>query len=259
MKKLIKELTRWTLVAAVVGIFLVAGSAERHAMAMDVEVQDDEIASLEEGSVVRRQLLFRAGRFELEPKMMFSLNDAYVRNAMIGLSGSYFLNNYFGIGASFGFGALQFDTSMRGHLESGLDAQGGDALAQTSFSHLGWALDTGLIYVPAFGKLSIMNSAITHYDFHIFGGMAVVNESADAALEGATPDTVLEGIRPGGMFGLGMRFFVGHSVSMNFQVRNYLYTRAEVSQGSADPRLGNMVLLSLGFGFYFPGEVQISR
>lgn len=259
MKKLITELMRWTIAAAVVAAFMFATSADREVMAMDVEVQDDEIASLEEGPAVRRRLLYRAGRLELEPKMMFTLNDAYIRNGIVGLSASYFLTNSFGMGGSFGFGALQLDTSMRGHLENGLEAQGGDALARTSFSHVGWTVDAGLIYVPAFGKFSVMNSAITHYDFHVLGGMAIVNEGADPALDGASPDAVLEGIRPGGMFGVGLRLFVGNSISMNFQVRNYLYTRAEISQGSADPRLSNMVLLSVGVGIFFPGEVQISR
>ena len=260
MQNLSKEIMRWAVAVAVVAMFFAVDSSDKEVLAMDIEAEDDEIASLTDGPIVRRQLLHRAGRFELEPKATFTLNDAYVRNGIFGLSASIFLDNAFGLTASAGIGALNFDTSLRRSLEARLDDRGGGELEETAYSQVGWAADVGLTYVPMFGKFSVLNSFFSHYDVHFLGGMALISESAlPAAGDDGEVHPELEGIRPGGMFGAGMRFFLSDGFSMNFQVRSYLYPRTEISQGDAEARLGNMVMLSLGVGIFLPGDVQISR
>lgn len=255
-----KNLALWVVVLATALTGLGIDDVTRDASASEgVEFDEYDVATVTDRAIVRRQLLYRAGRIELEPKVTFSLNDAYVRNGVVGLSASYFLDNSFGIGASAGFGALGMDTSLRRGLETRLQERGGSELANTAYSRVGWMLDAGLIYVPAFGKASLMNSIFSHYDIHLLGGMAIINESADSAVDGGATYPELEGIRPGGMFGLGLRFFMADAFSMNLQVRNYLFPRAEISQGNAEPRLGSMVMFSLGVGIYLPGDVQISR
>ena len=258
MKKLTKEMMRWFIAVAAVALFFAVDGGQQSAMAMDLQADDDEIASLEEGPIVRRRLLYRSGRLEIEPKVTFTTNDALIRNILPGVALNYYLNNAFGIGASFGFGALHMDTSLKRSMEDTLTRE---RLEDTSYSRIGWASDVSIIYVPLFGKFSLMNSVITHYDLHLFGGMSIVNEVALSALgdEGNEPDPVLGGIRPGGMFGAGMRFFMNDSLALNFQVRNNLFPRAQLSQGSAEPGLKNTVMVSVGVGIFLPGEVQISR
>lgn len=257
MDKVRKATTNWLVL-----VVMVAGSyvwAPGEAMASESTEIVDEIASLETGPIVRRQLLHRSARLEVQPMLAFSLNDAFIRNGMPGLSASYFLNNVFGVGVTANFGALHFDTSLRRNLEAELSTANPSRLEEISYSKFNWTVDLGLIYVPAFGKFSVMNSFFTHYDFHLMGGMAMVNETVEAAVDGGFEDGGLAGLRPGGMFGGGLRFFMGDRISVNFQLRNYLFTRAQVSQGSAAPQLGNTVILSAGVGIFLPGEVMISR
>lgn len=255
---------QFALVAAIlawgVGVFGTADSAMADELT-DVEVDDTEIASLEEGPIVRRQLLHRASRFEVQPSVLFTLNDAYVRNGIAGLSGRYFLNNSFGFGASAGVGVLQLDTNLRSHLESELEAGGPDDWEdETSFSEVGFIADFGLIWVPAFGKMSVMNSLFSHYDFNVTAGMGFVHQRAETASGNGDPDAELEGLQPAPMFGAGLRFFVSDRTALNFELRNYLnFSHAEISQGDADPRLGLMSTFSVGVGFFFPGDVHISR
>lgn len=242
--------------ALVVGALAMHGTTQ-HVEATEVEIEDDEIASMQEGPTVRRQLLHRSGRVEFAPQGTFSLNDAFMRNAMPGVGVSYFLNNSFGITGSFNYGLLQLDTSLRSDMDETLDDQ---SLEETSYSRIGWALDAGLVYVPAFGKFTLMNSVTTHYDFHLFGGLGVVNEVAESASGDGEIDPEMEGVRPGGMFGAGLRFFLGDAISLNFQVRNYLMARSQpISQGGADLQLGNTLLFTTGIGIFWPGDVQISR
>ena len=245
-------------VVAAVGFGVVAAQGTvQQAQATEVEIEDEEITAMEEGPTVRRQLLHRSGRLEVMPQATFSLNDAFIRNAMPGLTGSYFLNNSFGITGNFSFGALQFDTSLRNNLDSVLGEQGRQ---QTSYSRIGWSGDVGLVYVPAFGKFTVMNSVTTHYDFHLFGGMGVINEVSESASGDGDIDPQMEGVRPGGMMGAGLRFFMSDMVALNFQARNYLMARSqEVSQGDADLQLGNTVMFSAGVGIFWPGDVQIAR
>ncbi len=226
--------------------------------AADESHYDEEIASLATGPIVRRQLLHRSGRFEVQPMAAFSLNDAFIRNTLPGLSGTFFLNNVFGLGATFNFGALHLDTSLRRNLEETLGDSGLQS-RNVSYSKIQWSMDAGLVYVPAFGKFSVMNSFFTHYDIHLMLGMAMIGESAEAALETVVVDEGLSGVRPGGMVGAGLRFFLGDMLSLNFQMRNYIASRATISSGAAAPQLGNTVILSAGVGIYFPGEVRISR
>lgn len=257
MKKARRAMAQWFLVFTVVAGSWAFSSAEAAAEeTMGSSEFDEEIASLETGPIVRRQLLHRSARLEIQPMMAFSLNDAFIRNGLPGVSISYYLNNLFGIGATANFGALQMDTSLRRNLEATLDD---GRLGGISYSKFQWTMDAGLIYVPAFGKFSVMDSFFAHYDFHLMGGMAMIGESVEPALAGTEGDPGLSGVRPGGMFGAGMRFFLGDMISLNLQMRNYVAARAEVSSGAASTQLGNTVILSAGIGIFLPGEVKISR
>lgn len=261
MKELMKRGLRVAVVTTLAIAVVAAWGSEQTATASedvtDVEIQDDEIASLEEGPIVRRQLLHRASRLELEPKATFTLNDTYVRNGIVGLSGTYFLNNAFGFGASVGMGVLSRDTSLRRNLEGQMT--GGDQ-DEISYSEVGFMADASLVWVPAFGKLSVMSSMFSHYDFHILGGMGFVQQSAETASGSGSADPELEGVQAAPMVGAGLRFFTSDRMSLNFQLRNYLnFNHAEISRGNADPRLGLMTMFSVGLGFYLPGDVHISR
>ena len=256
MKKGLSSVTRWVVVfALVLGSLQYTATEAEAATGLDAEA-DTEIASLATGPIVRRQLLHRSGRFEIQPMVAFSANDAFVRNVLPGVSGAYFLNNVFGLGGSFNFGALQLDTSLRRNLEATVPE---NRLNTISYARFNWTMDAGLIYVPMFGKFSVMNTFFTHYDVHVMGGMALISDGSLSAQEGMAGDPGLSGVRPGGMLGAGVRFFLGDMISLNFQMRNYVTTRAEISSGSASPQLGNTVILSGGVGIYLPGEVKISR
>lgn len=215
-------------------------------------------AGYESGPIVRRQLLFRSGRLEVQPMVAFTLNDAFIRNGMGGVNATLHLNNVFGIGGTFNYGLMQMDTSLRENVQQTLEARAPNQLRNLSYSYINWAADVGLTYVPIFGKFSIFNSMITHYDIHLIGGLAIVNEAAIAA-GGGEPDAGLSGTRPGGMIGAGVRLFIGEMFSLNFEARDYIYNRAQVSDGAATLQLSNNVVMSFGVGIFFPGNVKISR
>lgn len=216
-------------------------------------------SAFEGGPIVRRQLLHRSSRLEIQPQASFTLNDAFIRNTLVGATVNYHLNNVFSVGVSGGFGALHSDTSLRKNVDLTLSQQDRARFNEISYSQIDWAADIGMSYVPLFGKFSVMNKVITHYDVHVTGGVAFISESAVSASGDGSVDAIQDGVKPGGMVGVGMRFFLTDMFSLNADVRSYIYQRAEVSRGGANPQLSPTMLMTVGIGVFLPGDVKISR
>lgn len=227
------------------------------------ETSDEYYAPVDEssGPIVRRQLLYRSSRLEIQPLVAQTLNDSFIRNTLAGAQISYHLNNSFAVGVTAAYGVLQTDTDLRENVFKTLKEEDQNRLDKLSYSYVEWAADLGISYVPIFGKFTILNGLITHYDFHVMGGLSVVSEKGVKADEKSViaVDSGLEGIRPGGMIGAGFRFFVGDMISINVDMRDYIYSRAQVSSGAVNPQLSNNLVLSLGVGIFLPGDVKISR
>ncbi len=216
----------------------------------------DEDAAVSGGDIVRRKLLYRSTRFEVAPQINFTIADSFRRNMLVGAGISYHLTNEWSFAASGGFGALQFETDLSDNLASSLTPA---ALADVTYSYIKWQADIGLSYVPIFGKVSILSSTSLAYDFHITGGFSAVTEAAEAAASNGRVDESLEGFRPGGFLQFGVRMFLSDMMSLNVDIKNLLYSRSEISRGSADPEFQDTVMLGVGLSFFLPGEVKISR
>lgn len=238
------RLMPWAVCAAVILGILVA----------DVqEVQAQRRASLEEGPIVRRQLLYRSSRFELQPRIGATLNDSYLRNVLVGVDANYYLTNQFGLGVGGYFSAVKLNTDLLDQLEATTDAAADLALTETTM-----LFSAHITYVPIFGKFALFKkAAIVDYDFHLVAGIG----GALLGARGNTENEQLSGFKPGPMIGLGLRLFVADSVAVTIDFRDYIYSSAEVQEGAINPQseLSNNFALGLGVSFFFPGEVPISR
>lgn len=221
--------------------------------------QDEHETAREAGPVIRHQLLYRSTRFELAPMFGMTLNDAYLRNGIVGAQLSYHLTNTWGVSLVAGGGVTQFDTDLRERLEERVTASRPNELNEISYSYVQFVGGLEVSYVPIVGKFSLFNSAITNFDIHLIGGFGGVLEAAETAAENGQVDEQLEGFRPAPVLGAGARFFMGDGISANVQVRDYLYSRSEISTLTANPEFKNNVLVTMGLSFFFPQDVKISR
>ena len=219
----------------------------------------EEVTARESGSVIRHQLLYRSTRFEMAPIVGMTLNDAYVRNGIVGAALSYHLTNEWGLSLVGGYGVTQFDTSLRESVEAKLDQAAPERLSELSYSYVQWLAGLEVSYVPIVGKFSLFDSAIINYDMHLMGGFTFIGETAVSAIDGGSVDEQLEGVRPSPTVGIGMRLFLSEGISANLDVRDYIYSRSEVSTLTSDPELKNNVMVTLGMSFFFPSDVKISR
>lgn len=214
-------------------------------------------ASLEEGPIVRRKLLFRSSRFELTPRLSSTMNDAYKRNLMVGLDANYHLTNHFSLGVSVGYGVLASNTDLLDQVNASVDPAISNSLRYATTQVL---FDAHISYVPLFGKISVLDSTVLNYDLSLdlgFGG-ALIAAVADGEADG---DDLLSGFKPAPVVGLGFRLFVTDSIAVNFNIKDYIYSIADVQEEGVEPvtELRNNFAVGIGASFFFPTDVKVSR
>jgi len=248
---------RWMV--ALVAAWLVAVPAQRAFAEQDTAVEEADESAVDDGPIVRHKLLYRSTRFEIAPHAALSINDAFRRNVLFGANVMYHLTNEFGIGASFAYGPIHFNTSLANNVRDTLQSTNPGALQTISYTQMQFMGAVSLGYVPIFGKFSLLKSASFNYDLHLGLGVSFVSEQATAAVDGGATDDALTSLRPGGEFDLGFRLFLTDMLSLNVDLKNLFYSRAEVSAGSASAELSHVPVATVGVGIFFPGEVKISR
>lgn len=245
--------------ALVVGASLLT-PALAQAQAPEGEEEYLKKSPLEEGgAVVRRKLLFRSTRFEAAPLVGFTLADPFSRNILVGANLSFHLTNSFGIGVTGGFGVANLPTDLRTNIQEQVPE---DQRQDIAFSNINWLASVEGSYVPIFGKMSIMDGAILNYDLHLIFGVGFVGQGADPGVENGQPLDALENIEGGTvapMVGFGGRFYVNDFISINVELRDYIYSSVLISAGDNDPELRNNLMLSAGASFFLPTAVKVSR
>ncbi|MCA9563252.1 MAG: outer membrane beta-barrel domain-containing protein [Myxococcales bacterium] len=205
--------------------------------------------SLEEGPIVRRQLLFRSARLELTPMLQHSLNDTYQRTLFLGLGVNYHLTNAFSIGLTAGWGALSYDTGLADNIAASNPAVN----RRLNFAENTLLTNIHIGFVPFYGKFNFLRASTINWDFHLIVGAAGALVSADS------PD--IEGFKFGPAFGAGFRFYVNGDTALSLDVTDHMYSVADIQRDGtrADEQFSHTVLFSLGVSFFVTGDLRVSR
>lgn len=211
---------------------------------------------LEEGDAIRERLLLRGGRFEITPTMGFTLNDAFRRNALVGVHVGYHFSDSVAVGLT-GFYGLAFDSDLSDQIASNQGERGRD---KGEFSDLKTVVSLDLIYTPLTGKFAAFGRSVFNYDIHAIVGLGGVSVSGSTKLEGFTPAPVI---------GLGMRTFIGQGLAFNIEIRDYIFSsslneiREVDTTGKAasvtDEAFSNNFAVTMGVALYFPQEAKLSK
>ncbi len=261
--------------ACLVGLPALGWSQEEEADAAvggksaEEEQEEQEESALETGPSVRRKVLYRSTRLELAPMVGTTTSGAYLRDVVTGVNLNYYLTNAVGIGLVGGYSPLHLETDLARNVKSSLESNDSERLENLQFSFLQWLAGVEFKFVPIFGKFSLMNSSVAHYDVHLMGGMTMIGRGvceANSVGESCSGNTVSggetefnTGMIPAGTIGAGFRLFFGDAYALNLQARTHLYRRAEASTGNADPEFSSNMFVNLGFSMFFPQTVKISR
>lgn len=251
------------ILALLAGLMLLTTAVPELAMAQDDEREEGK-SSLEEGPPVRRLLLLRSGRFELQPGVTFTMYDTFKRNIGFGASLAYHLTNSFGLGASFSF----FPIHMGMDTLEPVTSEGYSERVKRSLAIAvpQMAIDAGLMWSPIFGKFSVFGM-IFNYDLHLFAGGGILlfdTQYADEDYlrdESASMPSDFGALAPGGVVGIGSRIYFNNFMAINLEIKDYLasyseYTRSATASGA---EFRNTFMATIGFSMFFPFDVYISR
>jgi outer membrane beta-barrel protein len=201
---------------------------------------------------VRKQRLYREGRFEIAPSWSFTLLDEYRRTMLLGARLQYNITEWFGIGAWGGYGLVSYGTDLADQInkngpKSARVNLGKDFDTQTG--KLTWMANPQVTFSPFRGKLALFNSLFADTDIYVHAGVAFAGveertecgttdscSSAPPPSTGTFKDTqeALKGrsknftrasrvaIAPS--FGLGLSFYPSKIVSFGFEYRAFPFS-----------------------------------
>jgi outer membrane beta-barrel protein len=212
-----------------------------------------------EGKVepVSGQLYEKSGRLELEPFLALSLNDAFYSKYFGGLRGAWHLSEAWSVAVAVEGGfASPTDSTTLCTVNQGCRPPADAQLWQVP-GDIRWIAGVEVAFAPVYGKVSLIASAVLHLDFQLLAGLDWVSsravlaaaEAEAVAAAGGSPGTVGA---PAIHLGIGSHVFVGRSLAVVLQLRDYLYF---TDVGNLQERkLQNQIFLELGFSFFIGGK-----
>ena len=205
--------------------------------------------SLEEGPIVRRQLLYRSNRLEIMPALAHTLNDHYRRTLFLDVAANYHLTNTFSLGLNAGWGALNYNTNIMDEIE----ATNPSVARELDYAETTLLFNFHLGYVPYYGKFNFLEATTVNFDLHLIGGLAAALLSSDSPS--------LEGFKFGPAIGAGLRFFIDGDKAITIEIVDHMFSAADVQRGDerVEESFTHNVLVSIGVSFFVTGELRVSR
>lgn len=207
--------------------------------------------------VVPRKAFLRGGRLELFPFTGVSLNDVLIRHYSFGGDLNYFLTDVFSIGLQ-----GQYFIKERTDRESVVGLQYNRVATLNKYK---WAAALNFGYVPAYGKFTMFNRFIVHWDLFVSGGVGVIQSEIIPRVVG---DASFTNNRIAPNAGIGTRLVVSNWLTFNVALRDYIFsdlyeplTRGrdqdiETVKQNAQSQFVHNVMLYAGLGLYLPTSFQ---
>ncbi len=245
-ERLLKVLTA----AAVVSMTVV--SFERTANAQEI-LLTGPLAGAES---VRKQRLYREGRFEIAPSATFTLLDEYKRQILVGGRINYNFTDWLAIGVWGGFSPepLKLDTALTEEIQDlneTRQAETGNSppsqehsLTSVNISNdfskqlgtIDWIASPQITLVPFRGKIAIFQSVYVDTDFYLFGGPAFVGlnerqecERGECGSGFNTPGTdefpMTSDMKIAPAFGVGFQFYMSRWAALGLEWRGIPFAR----------------------------------
>jgi outer membrane beta-barrel protein len=130
---------------------------------------------------VRHERVLRQGRVELTPQVIFSFQDEFERNIGFGLSATYHITDWLGIGIWGFYAPIHIETSLTDQVvnHGATTSRNRTSLPSPSgfrnqVGLFNWAVALQGVFIPLRGKLSLFQKLFLDADLYIAGGVAIV-------------------------------------------------------------------------------------
>jgi len=185
------------------------------------ETQEEAVidtANLEEPDIwaVQQSYVLRDGRFELTPSYGISMNDPFVTHNAFGVSLGWYITEVLGISASFQwYQGLDAESNENFHIPRSFRLV-------VPINEYQMGANLHFQYVPIYGKLTIFNEWIFHWDVFIMGGVGMLFTRPIPVVD---PEVRMFdfGIRVCANIGIGARIFLTRFVAIFAQYIDYMY------------------------------------
>jgi hypothetical protein len=249
-----KKRTRWSLKALAAAGALALGltAAPKPAAAQEIQLT----GPLAGAPSVRKQRLYREGRFELALGPGFTLLDEYERTIFLSGRLQYNIWDWLAVGVFGGFSpdSLSLDTDLTDKIEAqaprnsrtavNLPGNRGAPAFDQQTGKLSWMVTAPQVtFTPFRGKLALFQKLFIDTDIYGFGGLGIigVKDRGDCGATGQTACTAASSfatqdrVALAPVFGLGWTFYPANMVSFGVEYRAFPF---KYNRGGFDSRGG---------------------
>ncbi|MEL6545231.1 MAG: outer membrane beta-barrel domain-containing protein [Myxococcota bacterium] len=199
----------------------------------------DSPARLDKIKAVPRKAVLKRGRLELAPFASLSMNDAFYQHLALGGSLVYYPQDSFGIGIGVDYLYANIETSNVDAVRQGLTSVPGQFEQPQLFAHLDF------YWVPIYGKVSLFDSSILHFEFYGTGGLGIASALDDD-------------IQPAVNFGLGQRMFLSDWFALRVEARDHVYLTNQTVNRVQRSDVQSIVMFYIGASFFIPPSFEYS-
>lgn len=240
--------------------------------------------------VIRRRLELRDKRFEVGVGAGVTIGQDFYNALLVMPKLAYHFNDWISLAVVGGFNVTpKWKSSFNNDLDAALppepDPQNGTPSlkspysdeAQYTMNRINYVAMGQIEFIPLSGKIAILSSLFSYFDFYVLGGAGVINLASVGAPAPSCPVADSFPCHPPGAVytatqlaingGLGAHAFVARWGAINLELRDLVYknnasgrdVNGDTVTDSYDLQWTNNWVFSLNFQFFLPTRAKISR
>jgi len=247
------------------------------------QAEKERKSPLTDAPVIRKRLELRDKRFEAGVGVGVSIGQDFYNALLVMPKLAFHFNDWISLAGVGGFNVTPgWKSSFNNDVNGALPAPGTTSLkspyapvAEATMNHIGYVVLGQVEFIPLSGKIALLSSLFSYFDFYILAGGGVVNLAAKDATPGECANT---GNKPPLCIahtatelaitgGVGAHAFVSRWAALNFELHDLIYKNnasgRDVNGDSVtdthDLEWTNNWVFSLNLQFFLPIKAKISR
>ena len=141
--------------------------------------------------------------------------DAFYKGVAFGAGYTYRFSNHFGWEVLQGLFSANIDTGLKGNLQDIFNVE------PTAFREVKLLVNSNLVFVPIYGKVSWMNRKVIRMECFVTGGPGIAQYKSYRRV-GASGYSEKSDIYFSANFGIGLRLFMNKRLSVRLDLRDYM-------------------------------------
>ena len=237
---------------------------------------------LTDAPVIRKRLELRDKRFEFGVGVGVSVGQDFYNALLVMPKLSFHFTDWISLAAVFGYNMTPgWKSSFNNDINDALPNEGDPTIkspyktvAQPTMNHIGYVALGQVEFLPLSGKIALLSSLFSYFDFYVLAGGGIVNLAASgatqvscAASDPTGPCQVFTTTEVTGNFGVGAHAFLSHYMAINLEFRDLLYKNNASGRSvngdsvvdTRDLEWTNNWIFSLNLQFFAPFKAKISR